>query len=155
MSDRDDPSPTSLSPEEVTARLLARYRDTLARHGVALPIVDIAIARAEDGGAATFDVEQLCLWVVREHAAELAPFELVLEAVLDEPWRAIVLYAGTTAGPRPRHVERRLEIEIEEDLLYYTDRYRFSLRSSTTVIDEPNAVRLRTPRWVTRLAPRD
>ncbi len=128
-------------------RWRARRADTLARFGVQLPVVDWV--SAEQRASRGFDEDELCLRLVQTFAAELEIMEVVVEDLTDEG--AIVLLAGVSSDRAdPRFVERRLDVGIEEDMLYYSGTWRFWIRSSQEVCNEPNAGRVWIPRWATR-----
>ncbi|MBL9015533.1 MAG: hypothetical protein JNL83_15215 [Myxococcales bacterium] len=130
-------------------RAADRFRETRTRLGVGLPIVDWAApqARARLG----CDEDELCKWVIEQHP-DLRPFEFIIED--SQPDKVTVLLAGTTrAGSREtRFIEYRLAIELEDDLVWYTERVDFHVVRSEIVRSEIEweQLELRVPRWWTR-----
>lgn len=122
-----------------------RVETTRARFGIELPMVDwIAPQPRLFLGA---DEDELCKWIVDQYP-ELSPFELIIE----NSHQGIVtaLFAGLTHGENRRFVEHRLEIELEDDLAFYTERVYFNfVRAAEKVRDEPD-LDTRMPRWATR-----
>lgn len=131
--------------DDYLERALARAERTRAEYGVELPVVDWIAPQPRN--YLLCDEDQLCKWVVEQHP-ELSPFELIIE---DVPLGFVtLLFAGMTRGPGRRFIERRLHIELEDDLAFYTERVYFSIVRSEVVLDESDLVRSRTPRWATR-----
>ena len=131
--------------EDYFERWRARAESTLASFGEVLPVVDVV--HPEQRRYLGAGEDQLCKWVVKQHP-ELSAFELIVEDV--RPGIVTVLFAGMTRGAGRRFIERRLEIELQDDLTCATERVDFSLVRAETVLDESDLVRVRTPRWVTR-----
>lgn len=124
-------------------RWMARAKDTKARFGVELPIVDY-----EDPALAwkVPDEDALALYLVDFFKAELTPCELVIEAA--EPPSYTVLYAGKTHSPGRRFIEYRVGVQIGET--GHVTSYRVT--SKTKVTDRNDLVLITTPRWASRTA---
>ncbi len=123
-------------------RWSARAAATRARFGIELPVVDWNAPQPRNFLAC--DEDELCKWIVEQHP-DLSPFELIIEDA--RPTLVTVLFAGMTHGARRRFIEHRLEIELEDDLVRYTERVYFTIVRSEKVTDESDLVRIRKPRW--------
>ncbi len=136
--------------DEIVRAYAARFEETRAKFGIALPIVDWAAPQPRNFLAC--DEDELCKWVV-ERYPELKPFEFIIEDA--QPGVVAVLFAGVTREPTSRFLEHRLAIELEDDLVWYTERVYFSVLTHEQVRDEiENDLAVpRMPRWVTRPAP--
>ena len=127
--------------EEQLERWMARAKDTKARFGIELPIVDYVdpAHRVSVGNE-----DDLALFLVQHFRADLNAFEIIVEyADLD---RVQVLFAGTTGPPGRRFLEWRLDLRIVE----YRNTHTYSIASQEKVLDRSDLVRVNTPRWVTR-----
>ena len=121
---------------------------TEAKYGIALPVVDY-----EDGVERAFlgcDADLLCKWVLEENPT-LNAFEVIIEKT--GGGTVTVLFTGMTRDANRRYLERRMVIELEDDLTYYTEAVDFALASSEIVRDENDLVTIRTPRWTLRDRP--
>ena len=131
-----------MNPDDL-ARWIARSKDTKARFGMELPIVDY-----EDPALAwkVPDEDRLALFVVEMCKDELTPFEIIIEAAA--PPDFTVLYAGKTHPPGRRFIEYRLAIRIADQGNVTVHR----IISKTKVTDRNDLVLITTPRWVYRAA---
>jgi hypothetical protein len=129
-----------VTPEQLE-RWKARKKDTRARFGIDLPIVDYVDPAHR---AYVPNEDELALFVVNHFRAELNAFEVIVEyADLD---RIQVLFAGMTGPPGRRFLEWRLDLRIVE----YRNTHTFSIASQEKILDRNDKVRVNTPRWVTR-----
>ena len=130
-----------MSQSDYLERWEARIKDTQARFGTALPIVDY-----EDPALAwkVPDEDALALYLVDFFKAELTPFEIIIEAVA--PPIFTVLYAGKTHPPGRRFIEYRLAVEIIDHGNVRT----YRIRSRTKVQDRNDLVLITKPRWASR-----
>ena len=129
-----------MRPEDLE-RWQARSKDTKARFGIELPIVDY-----EDPELRRFipDEDALTLFVVEQFRADLNAFELIVEAAA--PGRYTVLFAGMTNPPGRRFLEWRLVITEVDD----RDTHGFTIDSREKVLDRSDLVRINVPRWSQR-----
>ena len=140
--------PDPFDDENFVRALVARSEATRKKFGIALPIVDWAAPQPRNFLAC--DEDELCKWIVEQHP-ELRPEELIIENAA--PGIVTVLYAATARDTPFRFVEIRLEIELEDDLVWYTERVYFTILRSEVVLDQIEEDRFepRTPRWFTRV----
>jgi hypothetical protein len=130
-----------VSEDDYLARWEARIKDTKARFGIELPIVDY-----EDPKLAwkVADEDALAHYLVDFFKAELTPFEIIIEAAA--PPTFTVLYAGKTHPPGRRFIEYRVEVEVMDHGNVTT----YRITSRTKVQDRNDLVLITKPRWASR-----